>query len=173
MSIQPSLFVIENFSPTVFAGHLSIFTLTIITVERWFAITHAIYLNKRLKFKTTVLIMIGGWIYSFCMAAMPLFGVSNYSSTRWARVKLKILKLVFFLRLNNTYPTFFTASVCRWKQSTLSISLIWLRYLRLTVSAFSSCVSATRKSTSRFQTKQERRAHRAVKWQSQKSSLYL
>lgn len=68
---------------TVFAGHLSIFTLTIITVERWFAITHAIYLNKRLKFKHSVGIMICGWIYSICMASMPLFGISNYSSTRF------------------------------------------------------------------------------------------
>lgn len=68
---------------TVFAGHLSIFTLTIITVERWFAITHAIYLNKRLKLKNAVFIMICGWIYSMCMATMPLFGISNYSSTRF------------------------------------------------------------------------------------------
>jgi thyrotropin receptor len=67
---------------TVFAGHLSIFTLTIITVERWFAITHAIYLNKRLKFRTATVIMICGWIYSILMATMPLFGISNYSSTR-------------------------------------------------------------------------------------------
>jgi thyrotropin receptor len=67
---------------TVFAGHLSIFTLTIITVERWFAITNAIYLNKRLKLKKTIGIMIGGWIYSICMASLPLFGISNYSSTR-------------------------------------------------------------------------------------------
>jgi thyrotropin receptor len=67
---------------TVFAGHLSIFTLTIITVERWFAITNAIYLNKRLKLKNTIGIMIGGWIYSICMASLPLFGISNYSSTR-------------------------------------------------------------------------------------------
>lgn len=67
---------------TVFAGHLSIFTLTIITVERWFAITRAIYLNKRIKIKTAVVVMIGGWIYSVIMAALPLFGISNYSSTR-------------------------------------------------------------------------------------------
>jgi thyrotropin receptor len=73
---------------TVFAGHLSIFTLTIITVERWFAITHAIYLNKRLKFKSAVCIMTSGWIYSICMAALPLFGISNYSSTRFV-VKMK------------------------------------------------------------------------------------
>lgn len=31
---------------TIFASHLSVFTLTIITLERYFAITHAIYLNR-------------------------------------------------------------------------------------------------------------------------------
>lgn len=68
---------------TVFASHLSIFTLTIITLERWFAITHAIYLNKRIKLRTAAHIMIWGWIFSIVMATLPLFGFSNYSSTRY------------------------------------------------------------------------------------------
>lgn len=67
---------------TVFATHLSVFTLTIITVERWYAITHAINLNKRIKIKAAAIIMAGGWTYSIIMSALPLFGVSNYSSTR-------------------------------------------------------------------------------------------
>lgn len=66
---------------TVFASHLSIFTLTIVTLERWFAITHAIYLNKRIKLSAATYIMIAGWIYSIVMAALPLVGISNYSST--------------------------------------------------------------------------------------------
>lgn len=67
---------------TVFASHLSVFTLTIITLERWFAITNAIYLNKRIKMKQAMYIMIGGWIYASFMSSFPLFGISNYSSTR-------------------------------------------------------------------------------------------
>ncbi|KAL9694333.1 hypothetical protein quinque_013618 [Culex quinquefasciatus] len=66
---------------TVFASHLSIFTLTIVTLERWFTITHAIYLNKRIKLSAATYIMIAGWIYSIVMAALPLVGISNYSST--------------------------------------------------------------------------------------------
>ncbi|XP_055681323.1 lutropin-choriogonadotropic hormone receptor isoform X2 [Lutzomyia longipalpis] len=66
---------------TVFASHLSVFTLTIITIERWFAITYAIYLNRRIKLRAAANIMIGGWIFSIVMAALPLFGISNYSST--------------------------------------------------------------------------------------------
>lgn len=67
---------------TNFASHLSVFSLTIITLERWFAITYAIYLEKRLRLRTAVKIMIGGWLYSILMASLPLFGMSNYSSTR-------------------------------------------------------------------------------------------
>nr|CAD7399966.1 unnamed protein product [Timema cristinae] len=66
---------------TVFASQLSIFTLTILTLERWFAITYAIYLNKRLKLCTAAQIMAGGWTYSLVMAALPLFGISSYSTT--------------------------------------------------------------------------------------------
>lgn len=66
---------------TVFAGHMSVFTLTIITIERYFAITRAIYL-KTLKIKAASYIMICGWLYSIAMAILPLFGISNYSSTR-------------------------------------------------------------------------------------------
>lgn len=66
---------------TVFASQLSIFTLTIVTVERWFAIAYAIYLTRRIRLGLAAKVMIGGWIYSFLMASLPLFGVSNYSST--------------------------------------------------------------------------------------------
>uniref|UniRef100_A0A182NG31 G-protein coupled receptors family 1 profile domain-containing protein n=1 Tax=Anopheles dirus TaxID=7168 RepID=A0A182NG31_9DIPT len=66
---------------TVFASHLSIFTLTIVTLERWFAITHAIYLNRRIKLSAAMYIMVVGWVYAITMASFPLFGISNYSST--------------------------------------------------------------------------------------------
>nr|XP_016932820.2 lutropin-choriogonadotropic hormone receptor [Drosophila suzukii]XP_036675521.1 lutropin-choriogonadotropic hormone receptor [Drosophila suzukii]XP_036675522.1 lutropin-choriogonadotropic hormone receptor [Drosophila suzukii] len=66
---------------TVFASHLSVFTLTVITIERWLAITQAMYLNHRIKLRPAALIMLGGWIYSMFMSSLPLFGISNYSST--------------------------------------------------------------------------------------------
>ena len=66
---------------TVFASELSIFTLTVITLERWFAITFAIQLNKRLKLGLAVKVMIGGWIYALLMASLPLIGISTYSKT--------------------------------------------------------------------------------------------
>ncbi|XP_074600271.1 leucine-rich repeat-containing G protein-coupled receptor 1 isoform X2 [Brevipalpus obovatus] len=66
---------------TVFASELSIFTLTVITLERWYAITYAIHLNRRLKLGLAVQIMVGGWIYASVIASLPLFGVSSYSKT--------------------------------------------------------------------------------------------
>ena len=35
----------------IFSTCLSVFTLTVITMERWYAISHAIHLNKRLRLK--------------------------------------------------------------------------------------------------------------------------
>ncbi|XP_023035497.1 follicle-stimulating hormone receptor [Drosophila willistoni] len=66
---------------TVFASHLSVFTLTVITIERWMAITRAMQLNNRIKLRPAALIMLGGWLYSFLMSSLPLFGISSYSST--------------------------------------------------------------------------------------------
>lgn len=52
-----------------------------ITTERWYTITWAIHLNRRLKLRTSVRVMVGGWICAIFMAVMPLIGVSNYSKT--------------------------------------------------------------------------------------------
>jgi ubiquinone biosynthesis protein Coq4 len=67
---------------TVFASQLSIFTLAVITCERWYTITYAIHLNKRLRLSTAVKIMALGWLYAVSMASLPLVGVSGYSKTR-------------------------------------------------------------------------------------------
>lgn len=66
---------------SVFSGQLSVFTLTIVTLERWFAITYAIYLDRRISLMAAAKIMIGGWLFSILMAGLPLVGVSDYSST--------------------------------------------------------------------------------------------
>lgn len=67
---------------TVFGSELSIVTLVVITLERWYAITYAIHLNKRLRLHLAGRIMILAWLYALGMAALPLLGVSNYSKTR-------------------------------------------------------------------------------------------
>ncbi|XP_063232146.1 lutropin-choriogonadotropic hormone receptor-like [Bacillus rossius redtenbacheri] len=66
---------------TVFASELSVFTLMVITSERWYTITYAIHLNKRLKLSSAGKIMTAGWVYSLTMASLPIFGVSGYYKT--------------------------------------------------------------------------------------------
>ncbi|XP_063774758.1 lutropin-choriogonadotropic hormone receptor [Pseudophryne corroboree] len=63
---------------TVFASELSVYTLTIITLERWHTITYAMQLDRKLRLRHAILIMLGGWIFSLLIALLPLVGVSNY-----------------------------------------------------------------------------------------------
>lgn len=67
---------------TVFASELSVFTLTLLTTERWYTITFAIHMNRRLRLGTAMRIMAAGWVYSVMMALLPLVGVSGYYVTR-------------------------------------------------------------------------------------------
>jgi len=62
----------------VLSSELSVFTLAVITLERNYAITHAMHLNKRLSLKHAAYIMAAGWTFSVLMALMPLVGVSDY-----------------------------------------------------------------------------------------------
>ncbi|KAF8782393.1 Thyrotropin receptor like protein [Argiope bruennichi] len=66
---------------TVFSSELSIFTLTVITLERWYAITYAIHLNRRLHLGTAAKVMALGWLYALVMAALPILGISSYAKT--------------------------------------------------------------------------------------------
>ncbi|XP_065747063.1 lutropin-choriogonadotropic hormone receptor isoform X2 [Phocoena phocoena] len=63
---------------TVFASELSVYTLTVITLERWHTITYAIQLDQKLRLKHAIPIMLGGWLFSTLIAMLPLVGVSSY-----------------------------------------------------------------------------------------------
>ena len=65
---------------SVFSSELSIFTLTIITLERWYAISHAIHLNKRLKLRQSLFLMLFGFIFATVLAILPLAGISGYGN---------------------------------------------------------------------------------------------
>ncbi|KAI1281958.1 Follicle-stimulating hormone receptor [Halotydeus destructor] len=62
----------------VLSSELSVFTLAVITLERNYAITHAMHLNKRLSLKHAAYIMTIGWAFALTMAMLPLVGVSDY-----------------------------------------------------------------------------------------------
>ncbi|PRD32449.1 UNVERIFIED_CONTAM: Follicle-stimulating hormone receptor [Trichonephila clavipes] len=63
----------------VFSSELSVYTLSVITLERNYAITHAMHLNKRLSLRHAFYIMFIGWTFAITMALLPLFGISDYS----------------------------------------------------------------------------------------------
>ena len=54
--------------------YFSVFTLAVITLERNYAITHAMHLNKRLSLRHAAYIMVGAWSFSIFLASLPLFG---------------------------------------------------------------------------------------------------
>uniref|UniRef100_A0A1B0CYD1 G-protein coupled receptors family 1 profile domain-containing protein n=1 Tax=Phlebotomus papatasi TaxID=29031 RepID=A0A1B0CYD1_PHLPP len=62
----------------VLSSELSVYTLAVITLERNYAITHAMHLNKRLSLRHAGYIMTFGWAFALTMAILPLFGVSDY-----------------------------------------------------------------------------------------------
>ncbi|XP_053694769.1 leucine-rich repeat-containing G-protein coupled receptor 5 [Sabethes cyaneus] len=62
----------------VLSSELSVYTLAVITLERNYAITHAMHLNKRLSLRHAGYIMTIGWAFAITMAILPLFGVSDY-----------------------------------------------------------------------------------------------
>lgn len=64
---------------TVFASELSVYTLTVISLERWHTIANAMHVNKRLRMCHIALIMGAGWAFSLLVALLPLVGVSSYS----------------------------------------------------------------------------------------------
>ncbi|XP_051639667.1 follicle-stimulating hormone receptor isoform X4 [Manacus candei] len=63
---------------TVFASELSVYTLTVITLERWHTITYAMQLHRKVRLRHAVIIMVFGWLFAFTVALLPIFGVSSY-----------------------------------------------------------------------------------------------
>ncbi|XP_055479057.1 lutropin-choriogonadotropic hormone receptor [Psammomys obesus] len=63
---------------TVFASELSVYTLTVITLERWHTISYAVQLDQKLRLRHAIPIMLGGWLFSTLIAVLPLLGVSSY-----------------------------------------------------------------------------------------------
>uniref|UniRef100_A0A8C8S2Q9 Thyrotropin receptor n=1 Tax=Pelusios castaneus TaxID=367368 RepID=A0A8C8S2Q9_9SAUR len=63
---------------TVFASELSVYTLTVITLERWYAITFAMRLDRKIRLRHASVMMLGGWLLCFLLALLPLGGVSSY-----------------------------------------------------------------------------------------------
>lgn len=64
---------------TVFASELSVYTLTVISLERWHTIANAMHAERQLRRRHVAAIMAAGWGFSLLVALLPLVGVSSYS----------------------------------------------------------------------------------------------
>ena len=62
----------------IFSSELSVFSLTLITIERYLTIVYAMYPKQRLVMKNAVIAMGIGWTVSFVIAVLPIFGISSY-----------------------------------------------------------------------------------------------
>nr|XP_002719665.2 thyrotropin receptor isoform X1 [Oryctolagus cuniculus]XP_051682172.1 thyrotropin receptor isoform X1 [Oryctolagus cuniculus] len=90
---------------TVFASELSVYTLTVITLERWYAITFAMRLDRKIRLRHAYAIMVGGWICCFLLALLPLVGISSYAKVSIClpmdtETPLALAYIVFVLLLN-------------------------------------------------------------------------
>ncbi|XP_072561065.1 follicle-stimulating hormone receptor-like isoform X2 [Paramormyrops kingsleyae] len=63
----------------VFASELSVYTLTAITLERWYTITFALRLDRRLRVRHACAVMAAGWLFASIAALLPIAGVSSFS----------------------------------------------------------------------------------------------
>ncbi|KAJ8264772.1 hypothetical protein GJAV_G00155000 [Gymnothorax javanicus] len=63
---------------TVFASELSVYTLTMITLERWHTITFAMQLDRKIRLRHACAVMAGGWLFASLAALLPTVGVSSY-----------------------------------------------------------------------------------------------
>lgn len=63
---------------SVFASELSVYTLTLISLQRWQAIFYAMRPNRTLKLRQVAVLMLVGWLLCLVLALLPLFGVSSY-----------------------------------------------------------------------------------------------
>ncbi|XP_011715649.1 thyrotropin receptor isoform X1 [Macaca nemestrina] len=90
---------------TVFASELSVYTLTVITLERWYAITFAMRLDRKIRLRHACAIMVGGWVCCFLLALLPLVGISSYAKVSIClpmdtETPLALAYIVFVLTLN-------------------------------------------------------------------------
>lgn len=63
---------------SVFASELSVYTLTIVSLERCHTITNAMHAERRLRRRHVAPVMAVGWAISLVLALLPLVGVSSY-----------------------------------------------------------------------------------------------
>lgn len=76
------------------------FTLTAITLERWYTIKHALRLDRKLRLRHACIVMTAGWIFSSLAALLPTVGVSSYGKVSATfSVQTQFVTAIHFWRL--------------------------------------------------------------------------
>jgi len=63
----------------IFSSQLSMIVLVVITMERYFAIVHAMHFHRRVSMNHAAIGMVIAWCISILMAILPLVGVNSYN----------------------------------------------------------------------------------------------
>ncbi|XP_037607856.1 thyrotropin receptor-like [Sebastes umbrosus] len=63
---------------SVFASELSVYTLTLISLQRWHAIFYAMRPDRKLRLRHVAVLMLVGWTLCVILAMLPVVGVSSY-----------------------------------------------------------------------------------------------
>ncbi|XP_034457600.1 thyrotropin receptor-like isoform X1 [Hippoglossus hippoglossus] len=63
---------------SLFASELSVYTLTLISLQRWHAIFFAMRPDRRMRLRHAAVLMLAGWLLCVILALLPLVGVSSY-----------------------------------------------------------------------------------------------
>ncbi|XP_074547008.1 thyrotropin receptor-like isoform X2 [Halichoeres trimaculatus] len=63
---------------SVFASELSVFTLTLISLQRWHVIFYSMKPERKIRFRHAAVLMLVGWVLCGVLALLPVAGVSSY-----------------------------------------------------------------------------------------------
>ncbi|XP_044030860.1 thyrotropin receptor-like isoform X1 [Siniperca chuatsi] len=63
---------------SVFASKLSVYTLTLISFQRWHAIFYAMRPDRKIRLRHAAVLMLVGWLLCMILALLPVVGVSSY-----------------------------------------------------------------------------------------------
>ncbi len=63
---------------SVFASELSVYTLTLISLQRWHAIFYAMRPDRKMRLRHAAVLMLAGWLLCVILALLPVVGVSSY-----------------------------------------------------------------------------------------------
>ena len=63
---------------SVFASELSVYTLTVISLQRWHAIANAMRPDRKMRLRHAAVLMLIGWLLCAITALLPVLGVNTY-----------------------------------------------------------------------------------------------